>query len=82
MNFLSIITKRYYLILALSFFLLTFVVYYLTGEGGATPYHYFSPLAEALLDGRLYLLEKPSWLNELLPADGIICLRSQGFSFI
>jgi len=70
MNFLSTIRKRYYLLVALFFFLLTFAVYYLTGEGGATPYHYFAPLAEAFLDGRLYLLEKYSWLNELLPVDG------------
>ena len=70
MNLLGTLKKRYYIILALFFFVLTFVVYYLTGEGGATPYDYFAPLAEAFIDGRLYLLEKPSWLNELLTVDG------------
>src|SRR5579884_935018 len=31
---------------------------------------YFVPLAEALLHGRLWLTEGPSWLNELVPVDG------------
>lgn len=31
---------------------------------------YFVPLAEALLHGRLWLTEGPSWLNELVPIDG------------
>ena len=70
MNIISTLKNRYYLLLAFLFFLITFVVYYFTGEGGATPYHYFAPLAEAFLDGRIHLLSKPPWLNELLPVDG------------
>ena len=69
MNFLSIITKRYYLILALFFFLLTFVVYYLKGEGGATPYNNFVRLADAFLKGRLHFVTDVSWL-ELVPLEG------------
>lgn len=70
MDRLSRIRNRYYLLLAFLFFLITFVVYYFTGESKETAYHYFAPLADAFLDGRLYLLSKPSWLNELLPVDG------------
>ena len=70
MNILLLLRNRYYLILAFLFFLITFVVYYFTGEGGATAYHYFAPLADAFLEGRIYLLNKPPWLNELLPVDG------------
>lgn len=66
MNILATLKNRYYVIVALLLFLLSFTVYYLTGEGEATPYNYFAPLAEAFLDGRLYLLDKPSELNELL----------------
>ena len=67
---LSYLKNRYYLILGLLFFLLTFTVYYFSSESSKTAYDYFAPLAEALLDGRLYLLTKPNWLNELLPVDG------------
>ncbi len=70
MNLLSTIRKRYYVLLASFFFLLTFAVYYFSSEAKATAYHYFAPLAEAFLDGRLYLFSKPAWLNELLPIDG------------
>jgi hypothetical protein len=69
MNFLSTIRKRYYLILALFFFLLTFAVYYLTGEGGATPYDNFVRLADAFLNGRLYLTADVPRL-ELVPLEG------------
>lgn len=70
MNIISTLKTRYYLFIALFFFLLTFVIYYLSGESTYSPYHYFAPLTEAFLEGRLYLLHKPSWLNELLPVDG------------
>lgn len=70
MNILATLKNRYYVIVALLLFLLSFTVYYLTGEGEATPYNYFAPLAEAFLDGRLYLLDKPSELNELLHING------------
>ncbi len=67
---LSFSKSHIYIIVALLLFLVTFTVYYFTGEGGATPYHYFVPLADAFLHGRLYLLEKPTWLNELIPLNG------------
>ena len=70
MKFLSLVKNRFYVLVALLFFVLTFIVYHFTGEGGATPYHYFVPLADALLHGRLYVLEKPPWLNELIPING------------
>src|SRR3972149_3442946 len=70
MKFLSLVKSRFYIMVALIFFVITFTVYYFTGEGGATPFHYFVPLADAFLHGRLYVLEKPTWLNELLAIDG------------
>ena len=70
MKILDTLRNRDYIVIASLFFMLAFVIYYLTGEGGATPYHYFAPLAEAFLEGRIYLLDKPAWLNELLPVDG------------
>ena len=36
----------------------------------ADPFDYFVRLADAFLHGRLYLLEAPSWLNELVPGGG------------
>ena len=70
MNLLNLAKAHQYIFIALAFFLSTFIVYYLTGEGGATPYHYFVPLADAFLEGRLYVLDKPRWLNELLEING------------
>lgn len=32
---------------------------------------YFTRLADAFLHGRIYLTEAPSWLNELIPKDGV-----------
>ena len=69
MNLISTLRNRYYLILALFFFVLTFVVYYLTGEGGATPYNNFVRLADAFLKGRLHLITDVTWL-ELVPLEG------------
>jgi hypothetical protein len=45
-------------------------VYLLTTSADPTPFDYFVRLADAFLHGRLYLLEAPSWLNELVPHDG------------
>lgn len=50
-------------------FLITFIIYYVT-SGGPTPYNYFVRLADAFLNGRLYLIENPSWLSELIPING------------
>jgi hypothetical protein len=43
-----------------------FIVYFAT-SGGATPYFYFTRLADAFLHGKYYLDSDPSWLNELIP---------------
>ena len=45
-------------------------VFLLTTSSDPTPFDYFVRLADAFLDGRLYLLEAPSWLNELVPGGG------------
>jgi hypothetical protein len=44
------------------------LVYLLTTDAKPQPLDYFSRLAEALLHGRYWLDEAPSWLNELIPA--------------
>jgi hypothetical protein len=49
--------------------IITFAIYYITGEG-STPYNYYVYLADAFLHGRLYLTENPSWLSELIPING------------
>ena len=41
--------------------------YVLAGIGLQTDYDYYGRLAQALLDGRWWLGEAPSWLNELIP---------------
>jgi hypothetical protein len=48
-------------------FVAAFLVYWATSEGRPTPYDYYVRLADAFLHGRLYLLNNPSWLNELIP---------------
>jgi hypothetical protein len=39
-------------------------------KANPTPYNYFVRLADAFLHFRLYLLENPPWLNELVPFQG------------
>jgi hypothetical protein len=56
-------SNRLYLVL----FLLSFVIFWLSGEGHPTYFDYYVRLSDAFLHGRLYLLEQPSWLNELIP---------------
>lgn len=51
------------------FFIFLVAVYFLTSAGN-TPYNYFSRLADAFLHGRYYLTDNPSWLSELIPAEG------------
>jgi hypothetical protein len=48
-------------------FVAAFAIYYFTGEGHATFYNYYVRLSDAFLHGRLYVLDNPSWLNELIP---------------
>jgi hypothetical protein len=61
----SRLTKTLLILIAL--FIIAFIVFWLTGEGHATYYNYYVRLADAFLHGRLYLLDNPSWLNELIP---------------
>jgi len=42
----------------------------LTTSREPTDFDYYVRLADAFLDGRLHLLEAPSWLNELVPGGG------------
>ena len=46
---------------------ITAAIYLLTAGRERQDYDYFVRLADAFLNGRLYLLEAPSWLNELVP---------------
>jgi hypothetical protein len=55
------------LLICLILFSVAFTVYSVTGEGHPTPYNYYVRLSDAFLHGRLYLLDNPSWLNELVP---------------
>ena len=43
------------------------MVYFLSSKG-PTPYDYFTRLADAFLNDRVYLTTNPPWLNELIPA--------------
>ena len=50
-------------------------IYVAAGIGLSTDYDYYGRLADALLHGRWWLTEAPSWLNELLPCgDGRFCV--------
>jgi hypothetical protein len=59
------LNKTWLIVIAL--FVISFVIYWVTSEGYATYYNYYVRLADAFLHGRLYLLQNPSWLNELIP---------------
>lgn len=56
--------------LAIGVFLVAFFAYRFLNHGKFADLHYFVPLADAFLHGRLHLLEHPSWLNELVPFQG------------
>lgn len=42
-------------------------IFLLTTSAEKTPFDYFVRLADAFLNGRVYVTEAPSWLNELVP---------------
>ncbi|HYU51053.1 MAG TPA: hypothetical protein VEO91_14110 [Candidatus Limnocylindria bacterium] len=46
-------------------------VYFFTTSPEPQSFDYFVRLADAFLHGRIYLTEAPSWLNELIPKDGV-----------
>lgn len=50
------------------FFLSFLVIYYFSSPVGNTHYDYFTRLADAFLQGKIYLTENPHWLNELIPS--------------
>jgi hypothetical protein len=56
---------------AVGFGLLATAVYLITSPRGAQNLNYFVRLADAFLHGRIYLTEAPSWLNELIPRNGV-----------
>ncbi len=45
-------------------------IYLVTTDPEPVAFDYFVRLADAFLHGRLYVLEAPSWLNELVPGGG------------
>lgn len=47
-------------------FIISFFIFFATSAGN-TPHNYFTRLADALIHGRLYLTEAPSWLSEVVP---------------
>jgi len=69
MRFLPFVKSRSSILIALSFFVISFLIYYATIEGHATPFNNFVRLADAFLHGRLYLKENITWL-ELVPLEG------------
>ncbi len=50
-------------LICLIFFAISFVIYFLTKETDPTPYNNFIRLADAFLNGRLYLTEDAPWLE-------------------
>ncbi len=48
-------------------FLPIVVIYYIT-SAGATPFDYFSRLADSFIKGIYWLQEQPAWLTELIPS--------------
>jgi hypothetical protein len=49
----------------------TTALYLLVSSADRQELDYFVRLADAFLHGRVYLTEAPSWLNELIPRDGV-----------
>lgn len=56
--------------MTIAIFILTVLIYALTHQGEGAHYNYFVFLADAFLNGRLNILEHPSWLNELVSWQG------------
>jgi hypothetical protein len=49
----------------------TTAIYLFTSSRDRQELDYFVRLADAMLHGRIYLTEAPSWLNELIPKNGV-----------
>ena len=59
------------LIAAALFFLISFIVYFLTQPTVQDPFNYFIYLADAFLNARLHLLDTPFYFEELIQKDGL-----------
>ena len=58
-------------LIPLALFIATFAVYYFSNSHSGSYYDYTFRIAEAMLDGRMGLTERPpDWLNEMVPLDG------------
>jgi hypothetical protein len=67
MNPLPLIERHFSLFGAVGLFVVTFLVYHFTGEGRATAYDYFVPLADGFLHGRISIVNpSPALLEELI----------------
>jgi hypothetical protein len=62
-----VLTRRADALTALAIAVATVAVYLYTSSRDRQQLDYFVRLAAAFLDGRIYLTEAPSWLNELIP---------------
>jgi len=58
-------------IAAVLFFLFSFIVYFITQPATPDPFNYFIYLADALLNGRLHLLDTPFYFEELIIKEGL-----------
>lgn len=54
--------------LSLLIFSIVLLIYFLSSPG-ETYYNYFTRLSESFINGKLYLTQNPSWLNELVPVN-------------
>ena len=59
--------NRKQILTCLLLFMIAFFAYWATGEGHPSYYDYYVRLSDAFLHGRLYVIDNPSWLNELVP---------------
>jgi hypothetical protein len=58
-------------VLAVGIMVVASAIYLFTSSRHGTNFDYFVRLADAFLHGRIYLTQAPSWLNELIPKDGV-----------
>ncbi len=56
-------SKKHALLISLIIFSVTYLIYFLTRESDSTPYNNFIRLADAFLNGRLYLIEDAPWIE-------------------
>lgn len=63
MKLIHYLNSRKSIFITFIIFLATFIVYYFSGEGEKTPYNNFVRLADAMLNGRVYLPKNIPWLE-------------------